>query len=184
MTTKLQVNSITASSGSGTITVPSGTVLTFPGTILQVQVASSGPRRQTIASLLPVAIDNLFIHFTPVSPTSKILVQAVISTNASYVSNYSVYKNGLPTKSTTGTTNTSRIDTNFTTYIGGSAVTSDELWCHTMQWSELAGSTDTRLYTINACSAWSGTAYTLHINNRNSNDMASFSYLTIMEISQ
>jgi hypothetical protein len=41
-----------------------------------------------------------------------------------------------------------------------------------------------RTYQIYGSSAWAGTATTLFINNRNSNDMASFSHMTVTEIAQ
>jgi hypothetical protein len=164
------------------ITISNGVQLYAPRTILQVQVASSGPLRQTITSITPIAVDGLSVTFTPKLPNSRILVQAQISTTATYVSSFAVYKNNLPTVNTTGFTNTNEPNMNFTSYIGSTTV--DNLYCLPLAWSEFAGGTEPRNYTIFATSGWAGTAYALHINDRQPIDMASFSYMTVTEIAQ
>jgi hypothetical protein len=178
----LRVDTLLPLGANGNINIPNGVQLYAPGTILQVQVASSGPLRQTITSLTPIAIDRLSIMFTPKLPNSRILVQAQITTTSTYVSSFAVYKNNLATVSTTGFTNTNEPNMNFTSYIGSTLV--DNLYCLPLSWSEFASGIETRNYTIFATSGWSGTAYALHINDRSDSTMASFSYMTVMEIAQ
>ncbi len=49
---------------------------------------------------------------------------------------------------------------------------------------EIAGSTTARTYQVYARCGWINTACATHINNRNSNDMATFSHMIIYEIAQ
>jgi hypothetical protein len=180
----LKVDTLSPVEANSNISIPNGVQLYAPGTILQVQVASSGPLRQTITSITPIAVDGLSVTFTPKLPNSRILVQAQISTTATYVSSFAVYKNNLPTVNTTGFTNNNEPNMNFTSYIGGGNTIVNNLYCLPLAWSEFAGGTEPRNYTIFATSGWSGTAYALYINDRNDSTMASFSYMTVTEIAQ
>lgn len=151
--------------------------------IVQSEIVSAGPLRQTISSASPIIVTGLSINFTPISSTSKIIVKAILNTTNTYVCNWSIYKNGLPTVSTSGYTNNSSAtsDANCTTYHGTGTTITDRMWAIPLLWSETSGSTSARTYDIRAQSRWQGTVYTLYINNRGSNDMAAFSYLKVME---
>lgn len=175
----LRVNTLSAASGTQ-ITVPSGNTLYAPGHCLQVQTVSIGPAKQTISSLTLVAISGLSISFTPISATSKIIVRAQIATNGNYVTAFAIYKNGVATTNTTGYTNNNSANVQTTMYAG--ETTADLMYSVPILWSETAGSTTARTYQIYGRSGWTGTSYSLQINNRNSNDMAAFSYMTIMEV--
>lgn len=50
--------------------------------------------------------------------------------------------------------------------------------------SELAGTTSAINYELVVTSGWAGSPYATYLNNRNSADMASFSYMTVWEIKQ
>jgi hypothetical protein len=178
----LKVNNLSAVTGSTLITVPSDNFLYAKGHAVQTKTATSGPARQSITSLTPVAVDGLTISFTPLNANSRIVVKAQISTSATSVSAFAVYKNGVATVSTAGVTNSTAINMQFTSYIG--ADSNDYMLSYPLIWSEVAGSTVARTYQIYAMSAFGGGVRTLHINNRNSNDMAAFSHMTVMEIAQ
>ena len=105
-----------------------------------------------------------------------------ISTNACHVASFGVFKNGAATVSTSGQTNNNEPNMQITSYIGTS--TTDYILSLPIMHSETSGSTTARTYAIYGTSGWSGSTYSLQINNRNSNDMASFSYMTIMEVAQ
>jgi hypothetical protein len=164
------------------ITVPSGHTLYAPGSVVQVQTASSGPLAQTISSLSPVSITGLSINFTPKFANSKIVIQAQISTSATYVSSFAVYKNNAATVSTSGFNNVNEPNMQVTTYFGGSSGP-DFLYSIPLHHFENAINTTTRTYDVRATSGWGGTVYTLRINDRGS-DMASFSHMTITEVAQ
>jgi len=151
------------------------------GTVLQVQTVRTGPSMQTISSLTPVALTGMSISFTPRFATSKIVIQAQISTSATYVASFAIYKGSSKTVSTSGATNRNEPDTNVTTYFGGSSGP-DFMYSIPIIHLEDAVDTSARTYSIRATSGWSGVLYDLRINNRGGNDMASFSVMTIMEI--
>jgi hypothetical protein len=176
----LKVNNLGSIAGSNLITVPTGNSLYALGHAVQTKTSTSGPARQSITSLTPIAVDGLSISFTPLNANSRIVVKAQIATNATYVSAFAVYKNGAATVSTSGFTNSAAINMQFTSYIG--ADLNDNMYSFPLIWSEVAGSTVARTYQIYAMSGYGGSVRTLHINNRTSNDMASFSHITVMEI--
>lgn len=176
----LKVDNITTGGNAGRIVVPASNVLSAPGHVLQVQYATTGPTKQTISSADPVAVTGLSISFTPKSSTSNILACATLLTNAVYVSSFAIYNNGAATVSTTGQTNSNQPNMNLTTYIGSTTTDNSNLFSVYMQ--EASGSTTARTYAVYATSGWAGTPYSLQINNRNSNDMAGFSYFWVMEI--
>ena len=150
------------------------------GTIIQMQTAETTPARQTISSLTPVAITDLSINFTPKNSTSKIIIQAYINASHTYVSSYGIFEDGSATNSTSGYTNTNEGDMDMTFWSGSSG--SDLLWATTFHTVLDASSTTTRTYQVYATSGWNGSTYTLYINNRGPNDMASVSRMIIYEV--
>jgi hypothetical protein len=148
--------------------------------VVQIKTAMSGPARQVISSITPVALTGLSISFTPKYTSSIIIIEAQIITNLAYVSSFGVFRDGVATVNTTGQTNTNEPNMQSTTFTG--STTTDWLWSLPLLYSEISGSTNTRTYQIFGTSGWSNTAYSLIINNRNANDMASFSHMTVMEL--
>ena len=155
------------------------------GTVIQMASASAGPARQTIASATPVVITGLSVDFTPRRSDSKILISAQIATSATYVSSYGVFQDGSATVSTTGSTNSNEPNMDITWYDGGSTTTTSYIYQIPILTTLNAGNTNQRTYDIRATSAWSGAGpYTLYINDRAQNDMASFSRMFIYEVAQ
>jgi hypothetical protein len=150
------------------------------GTIIQVQTAEAGPARQTISSATPVAITDLSINFTPRNSTSKIIIQVYLNATHTYVASYGIFEDGSPTNSTSGYTNTNESNMDMT-YYGGSSST-DHFQGNTFHTVLNANSTSTRTYQVYGTSAWEGSASTLYINNRDSNNMASVSRMLIYEV--
>lgn len=148
--------------------------------VVQIKTASSGPARQTISSINPVAITGLSISITPKYTSSLIIVEAQIATSATHVSSFGVFKDGNKTVSTSGFTNTNEPGMQVTTYEGSTST--GLMWSIPLLWSETSGSTSPRTYQIYGTSGWSNTTYTLYINDRGSNDMASYSHMTVMEV--
>jgi len=152
-----------------------------PGTIVQVQTVRSGPARQTISSTSPVAISGLSITFTPKFATSKIIIVSHVSHSVGFVMSFGYYKGSSKVVSTSGYTNSNEANMNTTWYMGNN----NGLIVNTpVIHEEDAISTSARTYTLRATSGWAGTTYTMYINNRSSNDMASFSYMTVYEVAQ
>jgi len=149
--------------------------------VLQFKTATSSGR-QTIASTGMVNITGLSIAITPQSSTSLILVQGAVVFSNSYVLSLAVLKNGSKTLTDDGGTNNNEANVQWTYYEGdndGYLTGAHPIFHH-----ETAGNTTARTYTIAAGSAWSGSANTMYVNNRSSNDMASLSYMYVWEIAQ
>ena len=169
--------------GGATLSASGGNWTDAPaGTILQMASASAGPTRQTISSTTPVVITGLSIDFTPRRSDSKIIITTTIVNNGIHVTSFGIYQDGAATASTSGYTNTNQPNMNITMYRAHS-VTS-QLYNDTIQTTLDAGSTNQRTYDVRGTAAWGGTLYTLYINNRGSNDMASFSHMMIYEVAQ
>lgn len=161
------------------IITPDGRTL-GTGQLIQSAFARTGPVRQTINSLVPLAITGLSIDFTPLNPTSTIFITAFLNHTDTYVNNFSIYKNGNPTVSTAGFTNTSSPDSQVTQYQGNDT-TGQYLVTTRVSAYDIAETTASRTYAAYGNSEWNGTAYAQYINNRNNSDMACFSYMYIFE---
>lgn len=170
----------------GNVTVNGDLIVTgkidAPGTVVQVKTAMSGPIRQTITSTSPVAITGLSINFTPKYADSLILIDAQISTSATHVASFGIFKDGSATVSTSGETNTNEPNMQTTWYIGTSSP--DYMQTIPVKHFEISSNTTARTYAVYATSGWAGVAYSLYINNRQNNDMAAFSVMTVTEIAQ
>jgi hypothetical protein len=174
---QVQINNI-ISSGQFTRDNPGG--FKVPGTIVQVKTAQTTSVRQTISSASPVEITGLSISFTPFFNDSRIIIMANISGSQTYVNSYGIFRNGAVTVSTSGQTNSNEPNMHVTQFTG--STTSEYIYQVPVVHSEISGSTTARTYAIYGTSAWSGTVYPLYINNRGSNEMASFSHMTIFEV--
>ena len=151
------------------------------GTIIQVQTAEAGPTRQTISSVNPVAITDLLINFTPKNSTSKIMIQVYLNATHTHVASYGIFEDGSKTTNTTssGQSNGNENGMDFTYYNG--STTNDYFIGTTFHTVLDASSTTTRTYQVYGTSGWDA-SYSLYINNRASNDMASVSRMIIYEI--
>lgn len=161
------------------LTTPDGKTI-GTGQLIQTAFARTGPTRQTINSLVPVAITGLSISFTPLNPTSTIFITAFVTHTDTYVNSLAIYKNANPTVSTAGFTNTSAPDSQLTQY-QSNETTGIYLVTTRVSAYDVAGTTTARTYATYAVSEWAGVAYPLYINDRNTSDLASFSYMTIFE---
>jgi hypothetical protein len=155
------------------------------GSVIQVLTAVSGPARQTITSAAgsaPQAVTGLSVTIIPRFADSKILIQAFVAGSSTHVHSLAIFKDGAATVSTSGQTNNNYPNMQVTTYLGTSSTDWMQVWPVTH--TETAGTTTARTYQVYALSRWSNTAYTTYINNRASNDMASFSHIMVYEIAQ
>ena len=161
------------------MTLPDGKLL-GTGQLIQSAFAQSGPARQTITSAVPVAVTGLSIAFTPLNPSSTVVITAYISHSLTYVSGFAIYKDGTPTVSTAGFTNNNAANSQITQYqtddTTGTTITTTRITAY-----DIAGNTLQRTYAVFGNAYWPSVTYNLFINNRNENDMASFSYMHIFE---
>ena len=173
-------------SGSGSITPSGSSIISYPGAVLQVQAARSGPASQTISSTSPTLITGLSISFTPKKIGSILLFNAQVSSSFTHVTSFGIFKDGVATVSTSGQTNTNEANMQVTSYYEKPTndARTDFINQTAFMHYETVDSLTTRTYGVYATAGWSGTTYNLYINNRSNGDMASFSYFTIMEIAQ
>ena len=159
-----------------------GSQSAIAGTVVQIQNAVSGPARQTITSTSAVAVTGLSVTFTPKYSNSIILIEADICGSHTYVNSYGIYRDAAATVSSTGQTNNNEPNMQATQYIGTSS--NDLIYSVALRHYETSANTSARTYAVYCTSGWSGAAYSTYINNRASNDMAGFSYMTVTEIAQ
>lgn len=160
--------------------IKSGGQLYEPGTIVQVQNAVTPTSRYGIQAQDISAIPGLEINFTPIFSNSKILLRAMINSNAQHVSTYGFLKNNSAIISNTNTNSNGSIATMYP-----NSDVAGNMWNIYIEYMDTVTSTSTINYKAAACASWAGdTSRTLWINDRDSNDMRSISTLTIMEIAQ
>ena len=152
------------------------------GTVIQMASASSGPAKQTFTSTTPVVITGLSVDFTPRRSDSKIIITSSLCSNITYVCSFGIFQDGSATVSTSGQTNSNEANMNITTYQGNADT--NHLFAVSFNVVLNAGSTSVRTYDVRGTSGWGGTGYSLTVQNRLGNDMASFSTMVIYEVAQ
>ena len=171
---------------SGTVDASSG--LTTPaGHIVAVHNARSTVAAQSINSSSLVNITGLSITITPKNANNLIIMDAIVPTTHTYVTGYAFLKDGATTVTnvTGGVSQSGIANANLTQFL--SEVNSSEtssLLSVSMQHFETAGNTNSRTYTVAACSKWGSSNYTMYVNNRSDGEMACFSMFRLMEVAQ
>lgn len=167
----LRVNTIQTTAGLS--------LLNSTGNIIQVVYGDMGSNTVTIASENNAVISNCSVTITPTRSTSKILLIAHVVHNAFYVSSFGFARNGT---NIGGNTNTNSANVVAMNYQGQG--TADPGYClsTSYQYLDSPGSTSSLVYAPTACSSWSGTTYTIRINDRNSLDMRGLTSIVAMEI--
>jgi len=150
------------------------------GQIMQMRYSQTPPDRYLIQSQNLSPIPNLEVTIQPSHTDSKILLMAMINTNARYVCSWGFLRNNsILTNGLSGNTNVSSGSVS-TTYFDGNR-TGD--MCNIfIQYMDMPNTTNPLTYSVGASSSWSGGTRNLYINDRNSNDMRSISSLTAYEI--
>ena len=150
------------------------------GQIMQMRYSQTPADRYLITAQNLSPIPNLEVTIQPSHTDSKILLMAMINTNARYVSswgflrNNSVLTNGLSGNNNVGSGSVS------TTYFDGDR--DNDMRNIFIQYMDMPNTTNPLTYSVGASSSWSGGTRNLYINDRNSNDMRSISSLTAYEI--
>lgn len=167
-------------SGNVDITVPR---VGF-GKVLQVVTQKSGFVNQTISSATPVALTNMSVTITPKSPTSKIIIQAMVVASYTYACSVHIFKNGSDLVAGHGGNNQSGGNTALWTHYQSSQESDkrNQIFSMPIIYEDIPGTTSTITYDIRANSGWSGGVETFYFNNRNSQDMLSTSYIMVTEI--
>ena len=150
------------------------------GQVMQVRYAQTPAVRYLIRAQNLTAIPNLEVTIQPSHTSSKILLIAMVNSNAIHVNtmgflrNNSILTDGLPSNNNVSSGSVS------TTYTGDS--TEDHMMNKVLMYMDHPSSTNPLTYTVGASSSWGGTLYNLYINDRASQDMRSISSLIAVEI--
>ena len=156
-----------------------------PGSIVQVQYASTpfnNTVRQTITGgeLSDAAndIDYLEMNFKPKFANSSILLTAMINSTETHVASFGFKEDGTVVR--TQANNSNATGAISTVYEGTN--NEQHLKNNYIQVLIPANGTHTRRYNAAANSYWADVDYTLHINDRSSNNMRSISNMIVYEI--
>ena len=150
------------------------------GQVMQLRYAQTPATRYLVRSQNLTAIPNLEVTIQPSHTNSKILLMAMINSNATHVNtmgflrNNSILTDGVP-----GNSNVSSGSV-MTRYEGDS--TESHLRNSFLMYMDHPNTTNPLTYTVGASSSWSGSLYNLYINDRSSNDMRCISNLIAVEI--
>ena len=178
---------VSAHAGKSLTVNSAGTGLEYgnPGVILQVQHARATGIQDivNIANISDSAanITGLSINFTPKQSSSKILLTAMINSSQTFVTTFGFKRDGSVLATPSGTNNNS--NGSISTLLDA-ATTTGNMYNNYIQWLDNANGTNMRTYNVAGCSSWYNNNYTLYINSRSADDMASFSSITIYEIAQ
>ena len=150
------------------------------GQVMQLRYAQTPATRYLIRSQNLTAIPNLEVTIQPSHTNSKILLMAMINSNATHVNtlgflrNNSILTDGLPSNSNVSSGSV------MTRYEGDS--TESHMRNSFIMYMDHPNTTNPLTYTVGASSSWSGSLYNLYINDRSSNDMRCISNLIAVEI--
>ena len=150
------------------------------GQVMQLRYAQTPATRYLIRSQKLTAIPNLDVTIQPSHTNSKILLMAMVNSNAVHVNsmgflrNNSILTDGLPS-------NTNVSSGSLCTVHEGDS-TEGHMRNHFLMYMDHPNTTNPLTYTVGASSSWSGSLYNLYINDRDSNDMRCISNLIAVEI--
>ena len=150
------------------------------GQIMQMRYSQTPPTRYLINSSNLSPIPNLEVTIQPSHTDSKILLCAMINSDARHVSSFGFLRNNsVLTTNLSGNTNVGSGSVS-TTYHGTDD--NDDMKNVFIQYMDMPNTTNPLTYSVGASASWSGGNRNLYINDRSSNDMRSICSLTAYEI--
>ena len=150
------------------------------GQIMQMRYAQTPPDRYLINSQNLSPIPNLEVTIQPSHTDSKILLMAMINSDARHVTSYGFLRNNsILTSGLNGNTNVSSGSV-LTTY--HSVDDNDDMYNAFIQYMDMPNTTNPLTYSVGVSASWGGGNRNLYINDRGNNDMRSISSLTAYEI--
>ena len=150
------------------------------GQIMQMRYAQTPAERYLIQAQNLSPIPNLEVTIQPSHTNSKVLLCAMINSNARYVSSWGFLRNNsVLTSGLSGNTNVGSGSVS-TTYFDGDR--GGDMCNIFIQYMDMPNTTNPCTYSVGCSSSWSGGTRDLYINDRDGNDMRSISSLTAYEI--
>ena len=150
------------------------------GQIMQMRYAQTPASRYLIQAQNLSPIPNLEVTIQPSHTNSKVLLCAMINTNARYVTSYGFLRNnGILTNGLSGNSNVGSGSVSTTYFDGDRGGDMNNIF---IQYMDMPNTTNPCTYSVGVSSSWSGGTRDLYINDRDGNDMRSISTLTAYEI--
>ena len=150
------------------------------GQIMQMRYSQTPATRYLINSSNLSPIPNMEVTIQPSHTDSKILLMAMINSDARHVSSFGFLRNNsVLTSNLSGNTNVGSGSVS-TTYHGTDD--NDDMKNVFIQYMDMPNTTNPLTYSVGASASWSGGNRNLYINDRSSNDMRSICSLTAYEI--
>ena len=150
------------------------------GQIMQMRYSQTPATRYLIQAQNLSPIPNLEVTIQPSHTNSKILLMAMINSDARHVTSYGFLRNNsILTSGLNGNTNVSSGSV-LTTY--HSVDDNDDMYNAFIQYMDMPNTTNPLTYSVGVSASWGGGNRNLYINDRSSNDMRSISSLTAYEI--
>lgn len=150
------------------------------GQVMQLRYSQTPANRYLISAQELTAIPSLEVTIQPTHTNSKVLLIAMINSNAVHVNTMGFLRNNVILTSGLPSNNNVSSGSISTTYEGTS--TEDHMMNKTLMYMDMPSTTNPCTYSVGASSSWGGGLYNLYINDRGSNDMRSISSLIAMEI--
>jgi len=150
------------------------------GEVVQLRMSMTPPNRYLINAQELSQIPDLEVSIAPTHTNSKIVLLAMVNSSARHVCSFGFFRDGnVLTAGLNGNSNISNgsVATTYSGYDGD-----DYMYCNTLQYMDVPGTTNSVTYTVGASSSWSGSNRNLYINDRAGNDMRSISTLIAMEV--
>jgi len=150
------------------------------GQIMQMRYAQTPADRYLIQSQNLSPIPNLEVTIQPSHTNSKVLLCAMINSNARHVTSFGFLRNnGTLTSGLSGNTNVGSGSV-ATTYHNRD--TGGDMFNCFIQYMDMPNTTNPCTYSVGVSASWGGGTRDLYINDRDSNDMRSISSLAAYEI--
>lgn len=150
------------------------------GQIMQMRYAQTPASRYLIQSQDLSPIPNLEVTIQPSHTNSKVLLVAMINSNARHVTSFGFLRNnGILTSGLSGNTNVGSGSV-ATTYHDRDA--GGDMFNCVIQMMDMPNTTNPCTYSVGVSASWGGSVRDLYINDRDSNDMRSISSLAAYEI--
>ena len=150
------------------------------GQIMQMRYSQTPATRYLIQSQDLSPIPNLEVTIQPSHTNSKVLLVAMINSNARHVTSFGFLRNnGTLTSGLSGNSNVGSGSV-ATTY--HDADRSGDMYNCVIQYMDMPNTTNPCTYSVGVSASWGGSVRDLYINDRSSSDMRSISSLTAYEI--
>ena len=150
------------------------------GQIMQMRYAQTPASRYLIQAQNLSPIPNLEVTIQPSHTNSKVLLVAMINSNARHVTSFGFLRNnGTLTSGLSGNSNVGSGSV-ATTY--HDADRGGDMYNCVIQYMDMPNTTNPCTYSVGVSASWGGSVRDLYINDRDSNDMRSISSLAAYEI--